>query len=154
MLFRKTKSKPQIKAQAKPQGRGHTILSVIAQDTNILGTLISDGSIDFDGTVDGNIRCHTLTVRKHGNVKGDITADMLHVYGKINGLVRAKHVHLYKGCHVEGIIMHEGLIIEDGAFMDGKCKRIDKPTSANETIEDVGEDVSNTPFANNIRLIS
>ncbi len=138
MLFRKIKD------------NGHSVLSVIAQDTNILGTLISDGSIDFDGTINGNIRCHTLTVRKQGNVTGEITVDTLHVYGKIDGLIRAKHVHLYKDCHVEGIIMHEGLIIEDGAFMDGKCKRMDKPMNADEIAEEEREN----PPAHNIRLIS
>jgi|CXWL01.1.fsa_nt_gi cytoskeletal protein CcmA (bactofilin family) len=148
MLFRKTKDKSQVKAQSKPKGGSHAILSVIAQDTHMLGTLISDGSIDFDGTIDGNIRCHTLTVRKNAHVKGDVTTDILNVYGKIEGLVRAKHVHLYKDCHVEGIIMHEGLIIEDGAFMDGKCKRIDKPSSENVTEEE------NNDESNYIRLIS
>lgn len=138
MLFRKIKD------------NGHSVLSVIAQDTNILGTLISDGSIDFDGTINGNIRCHTLTVRPQGNVVGEITVDTLHVYGKIDGLVRAKHVHLYKACHVEGIIMHEGLIIEDGAFMDGKCKRMDKPMNADE----IAEEEKDIPPSHNIRLIS
>lgn len=147
MLFRKTEGK----ARNKVQSRGHTVLSVIAQDTHILGTLISDGSIDFDGTVDGNIRCHTLTIRSHGHVKGDVTSDIVHVYGKINGMVRARHVHLYKDCHVEGIIMHEGLIIEDGAFMDGKCKRTDKPTSDSDDLVETTEDISH---GNNIRLIS
>ncbi|MEQ1789794.1 MAG: polymer-forming cytoskeletal protein [Rickettsiales bacterium] len=149
MLFRKTKDKKQ--AIAKPQSRGLAVLSVITQDTNILGTLISGGSIDFDGTIDGNIRCHTLTVRKNGKINGDVNAETLNVYGKINGIVHAKHVHLYTACHVEGVIMHEVLIIEDGAFMDGKCKRTDKPNTDNDEII---EPVTDIQIANNIRLIS
>jgi cytoskeletal protein CcmA (bactofilin family) len=144
MLFRKTK------ADDKPQGRASGLLSVIVEDTHILGTLISDGNIDFNGTIDGNIRCHNLTVRKNARIKGDITADALHVHGKINGLIRAKQVNLYKDCHVEGVIMHEGLTIEDGAFMDGKCKRTDKP------VHDTDEllDLEDTAQATTIRLIS
>ncbi len=153
MLFRKTKDKgDKPEKSAKPQPRGPLSLSVISQDMHILGTLVSDGSIDFDGTVDGNIRCHTLTVRKNATIKGDVTAEILNVYGKIDGLVRAKHVHLYKDCSVEGIIMHEGLIIEDGAFMDGKCKRMDKPSGREGEIAESGIDMPLT--GSNIRLIN
>lgn len=144
MLFRKTKS------DDKPQTRASGLLSVIVEDTHILGTLISDGSIDFNGTIDGNIRCNGLTVRKNARIKGDITADTLHVYGKINGLIRAKQVNLYKDCHVEGVIMHEGLTIEDGAFMDGKCKRTDKPV---HDIEEMPEP-ENAAQVTTIRLIN
>lgn len=147
MLFRKTDSQVTLTSRKEPS------LSVIAPDVNILGTLISDGVIDFGGTIDGNIRCHTLTVRAHGTVRGDVEVENLHVYGKINGLIRAKYVHLYTGCHVEGIVMHEALTMEDGAFLDGKCKRLDKTSSSDElSIPDApAEDVR---LLDAIRLIS
>ncbi len=145
MAFLKTKD-----TGNKSLTRGAAILSVIAQDTNILGALISDGSIDFDGTIDGNIRCHTLTIRKNGNVKGDVNAQILHVYGKINGVINAKNVNLYTDCYVEGVVIHENLSIETGAFLDGKCKRMDKINSYND--EDGFSLESTTPST--IRLIS
>lgn len=104
--------------------------SVISKDMHVLGTIVSDGMVDCDGTIDGNVRCHTLTVRESGVIKGDVTADTVLVYGKINGLIRAKTVQLFATCHIEGIVMHESLSIEDGAFIDGKCKRTDKPLTA------------------------
>jgi len=152
-MFRKTKDKHPAKTPAaKPAARGSSVLSVISQDTHILGTIISEGNIDFDGTVDGNIRCHNLNVRKNAVIKGDVTAELLNVYGKINGLVRAKQVNLYKDCYVEGIVMHEGLIIEEGAFLDGKCKRMDKPVLRETPIVDPDEEIA--PPGSNIRLIS
>ncbi len=152
-MFRRTKDKQAAKTPtAKPVARGPSSLSVIAQDTHILGTIISDGNIDFDGTVDGNIRCQNLNVRKNAVIKGDVTAEILNVYGKINGLVRAKQVNLYKDCYVEGIVMHEGLVIEEGAFLDGKCKRMDKPVTRETPIVDPDEEIA--PPGSNIRLIS
>jgi cytoskeletal protein CcmA (bactofilin family) len=152
-MFRRTKNKQPAKTSAaKPAARGSSVLSVISQDTHILGTIISDGNIDFDGTVDGNIRCQNLNVRKNAVIKGDVTAELLNVYGKINGLVRAKQVNLYKDCYVEGIVMHEGLIIEEGAFLDGKCKRMDKPVVRETPIVDPDEEIA--PPGSNIRLIS
>ncbi len=91
-----------------------------------------------------------LTVRRNGRIKGDVTVDILNVYGKIDGLVRAKNVHLYKDCYVEGIIMHEGLIIENGAFMDGKCKRTDRVSSSEEDTSSLSDE----PVHSTIRLIS
>ncbi len=100
--------------------------SIITRDVNVLGNIVSDGNIDFDGTLNGNIRCGTLTVRGNGFVKGEVVANNVIIYGKIKGLIRAKHVQLCSTCNVEGIVMHETISIEDGAFIDGKCKRTDK----------------------------
>jgi cytoskeletal protein CcmA (bactofilin family) len=110
--------------------RRESIPSIITQDINVLGNIVSEGNIDFDGTLNGNIRCNTLTIRAHGVVKGEVVAENLHVYGKVKGLIRAKNVQLYASCNVEGIIMHETVSIEDGAFVDGKFKRTDKPKPA------------------------
>ena len=107
--------------------------TIITHDLNVLGNIVSDGVVDIDGTLDGNIRCETLTVRARGVINGEVTADTLFVYGKIKGLIRAKTVHLYGSCHIEGILMHESLTIEDGAFIDGKCKRTDKVSDSSIT---------------------
>lgn len=153
-MFLKTKSHP-----SKPsQGKKEALPSVIAKGTHILGNIINDGVVDFDGTLEGNMRCETLTIRPNGVVKGEVTAENIFVYGKVNGLIRAKNVHLHSTCHIEGIVMHESLSIEDGAFIDGKCKRTNKPTS-NDSEESPFEDESQdsaTPkvkVLENIRLI-
>ncbi|MFZ4126188.1 MAG: bactofilin family protein, partial [Rickettsiales bacterium] len=80
----------------------------------------------------GNVRCKVATVRPNGRVKGDVVAELVHVYGEIEGLVKAKSVILYASARVQGTIMHESLSIEDGAFVDGKFKRTDKTTMDSE----------------------
>lgn len=112
-------------AKAAPASR-RIVPSVVSVDMNILGNIISEGSIDFDGTIDGNIRCGTLVLRQSGRVNGEIHADTVQVYGKVKGLIKAKSVHLFSSCSVEGIIMHETIAIEDGATIDGKFKRSNK----------------------------
>lgn len=121
-MFRKTNRLLPKSAPAKRE----TAPSLITQDMHIIGNIISDGNVDFDGTLQGNIRCATLTLRNGGFIKGEIVADTILVYGKVKGLIRAKNVQLFNGCNVEGIIMHETIAIEDGAFVDGKFKRTDK----------------------------
>ncbi len=139
-------------------GKKDSIPSVITKDMHILGNIISDGVVDFDGTLDGNIRCNTFTLRSTGAVKGEVVASTVFIYGKVKGLIRAKNVHLYASCNVEGIIMHEAITIEDGAFVDGKFKRTDRVHTGDESEDgdfavedDTGS--SDTKMLENIRLI-
>jgi cytoskeletal protein CcmA (bactofilin family) len=137
-MFLKNKSNPVSKIAA-----AHTkdsVPSIVGKDFNVLGNIISDGTIDFDGTIHGNIRCHTLNVRKNGHVTGEIVANDVFVYGKVKGIIRAKNVYLYNGSRIDGIVMHETIAIEDGAFLDGKLKRTDKvETDVESSFEDFEE---------------
>lgn len=107
-------------------GKKGSAPSVLAADLHILGNLIGEGVVDLDGRLDGNIRCHTASIRTNAVVRGDIHAEIVHVYGAVEGIIKAKSVALYATAKVVGIIMHESLTIEDGAFVDGKFKRTDK----------------------------
>jgi cytoskeletal protein CcmA (bactofilin family) len=133
VIFRKTNTTPSFSKSGQPKvsgaGKRDQSLSVIAADVNLLGTLVSEGMMDFGGSIDGNLHANYLTIRAGARVNGDVVAESLHVYGKVVGLITAKQVHLYDGCYVEGVVMHETLTMEDGAFLDGKCKRTDKPVS-------------------------
>lgn len=104
--------------------------TVIAGDVNILGNLFSDGVVDIDGRIEGNVRGTNVTIRANGRVMGDVYAESVQIYGEVKGIVKAKNVELYSGCRVEGIIMHESLQVEDGAYIDGKFKRMDKAANA------------------------
>ena len=115
------------KADYKAQSRKTSgIPSVLSSDLAILGNLISDGAVDIDGYVEGNVQCASASIHKNGRVKGDVVAESIQIYGKVEGLIKARSVQLFKGCHVEGVIMHESITIEDGAFVDGRFKRTDR----------------------------
>lgn len=130
--------------------------SVISADMNVLGNIISEGFLDINGRIEGNVKCSNATIRENGRVKGDVIAESVQIYGEVEGLVKAKHVNLYATAHVTGVIMHESLSIEDGAFVDGKFKRTDKVF-----IDDMPEEKSGSSadeddgrVLDNLRLIS
>jgi cytoskeletal protein CcmA (bactofilin family) len=101
--------------------------SVISADMHVLGNIIStDGVLDIDGQIDGNVRCHTASIRENARIRGDVVAEHIYIHGTIEGLVKARQVTLYASARVIGTIMHEALSIEDGAFVDGKFKRTDR----------------------------
>ncbi len=106
--------------------------SLISADLRIVGDLHSDGEIQVDGTIDGDIRTLVLLVGETANIKGGIVADTVHVHGTINGQIKARAVNLAKSAHVVGDILHEDLSIEAGAFLEGHCKRIAEKKGADE----------------------
>ena len=98
--------------------------SIISADLKIVGDLSSNGEIQIDGTIDGDIRTNSLLVGETANIKGEIVADSVDVHGSINGQIKSRAVHLAKTAHVVADILHEDLAIETGAFLEGHCKRI------------------------------
>jgi len=101
-------------------------LSVVASNMNVLGNIVSDGILDIDGQVDGNVRGHSVTVRPDGRIRGDLVATEVFVHGTVDGLIKAENVTLFASAHVRGTIMHESITIEDGAKVDGKLKRTER----------------------------
>lgn len=99
--------------------------SVIASDVNILGNVVSDGVVDVDGVIQGNLKCRVATLRENGKVRGDLVADVANVWGEVDGVVKAKTVNLFHTAKVHGVVMHESISVEDGAQVDGKFKRMD-----------------------------
>ena len=97
--------------------------SILSTDLKITGDLVSEGEIQIDGHVIGDIQANVLIVGESANVNGEITADSVRVHGKVTGQIRAQSVSLAKTAHVLGDILHENLAIEQGAFLEGHCRR-------------------------------
>lgn len=100
--------------------------SILAGDINILGNIISEGAVDITGNVDGNVKAAMVTIRAGGRVMGDVEAEQVHNYGRVHGTIKGKSVHLYAKSFVEGVVMHDTLVVEDGANVEGKFKRMGK----------------------------
>lgn len=118
-------------AGGRKQGSG--IPSIISSDLRVLGNIVSQGVVDIDGIIEGNVKCQSVTIRKNGHIKGDVVAEAVHVYGTVQGLIKARSAHFFRGCRAEGVIMHESITIEDGAFVDGRFKRIENLDLEEET---------------------
>lgn len=127
--------------------------TVIAADVNFMGNIVSEGVLDLDGKVEGNVRCKTLTIRKSGRINGDVFADNVQVFGEVHGLIQAREVQLHNTAHVEGVVMHETLIIEDGAFVDGQLKRIGHANGSGSNILPPSLSADDMDIFKNLKLI-
>jgi cytoskeletal protein CcmA (bactofilin family) len=134
MFGRSTKGSKASSSNGNNQRRG-LIPSVVASGMHVLGNIVSDGTLDIDGHIDGNVRARQISIRPNGHIRGDVTADVVDIYGTVEGVIKAQAVNLYASAHVVGTIMHEALTIEDGAFVDGKFKRTDRIFADDESAE-------------------
>ncbi len=122
--------------------------SILSADLKIVGDLHSEGEIQIDGTIEGDIRTNTLLVGETANIKGEIVADVVNVHGSISGQIKSREVNLAKTAHVVGDILHENLAIETGAFLEGHCKRMADKSVAEESKANVfGSDDANRRLA-------
>jgi cytoskeletal protein CcmA (bactofilin family) len=93
--------------------------AVIDTGINILGCLQTDGEVQVDGKINGDVRCRHLTVGKTGTIIGDIAADEIVIRGSVKGAIRAGRVIIQEGAHVESEIHHDQIAIEEGAYFKG-----------------------------------
>lgn len=108
-------------ARAKPAA------SVLSSDLTVIGNIKTTGDIQVEGTVEGDIRAHLLTVGETATIKGEIVADDVVVNGRVVGRVRGLKVRLTSSARVEGDIIHKTIAIESGAHFEGSVQRQEDP---------------------------
>ena len=101
--------------------------SVLSADLHITGNLKTTGDIQVEGTVEGDIRAHLLTIGESATIKGEVIADDVVINGRIVGRVRGLKVRLTATARVEGDIIHKTIAIESGAHFEGSVQRQDDP---------------------------
>ena len=99
--------------------------SILSADLTMTGNLESLGEIQIDGQVQGDIKAQNLLVGEKADVRGEIVDETVRVHGRVEGQIRARLVSLAKSAHVVGDILHHELAIEQGAFLEGNCRRIE-----------------------------
>lgn len=108
-----------------PKGKAQA--SVLSSDLTITGNLRTTGDIQVEGTIEGDIRAHLLTVGETATIRGEIVADDIVVNGRVVGRVRGLKVRLTSTARVEGDIIHKTIAIESGAHFEGSVQRADDP---------------------------
>jgi cytoskeletal protein CcmA (bactofilin family) len=107
--------------------RVKTAPSLLSQDLTVIGDLRTTGDIQVEGTVEGDIRAHLLTVGESATIRGEIVADDIVVNGRVVGRVRGLKVRLTATARVEGDIIHKTIAIESGAHFEGSVQRQEDP---------------------------
>lgn len=106
------------------------VASIITSDVQIAGTVTSEGEIQIDGRIEGDVRGAKIAIGESGEVHGDVCAEDVEVRGKVNGSIRGRKVALASKAVVDGDITHSQLAVEAGARFEGKVRYSAEPLAA------------------------
>ena len=112
--------------------------SLIDLSVKMTGDLWSDGDVQVDGQLCGNIYCAQLIVGKDAVVTGAIIAQEAVIRGRMIGIIRAMRVLLQDTARVESEIIYRSLSIEEGARFEGVASPRLDPLDLNPLDEDIG----------------
>jgi cytoskeletal protein CcmA (bactofilin family) len=106
-----------------PTPTANHVPSIISADLKVLGQLISEGDLQIDGMVEGDVTSRVLTVGQSGRVEGTIKAQTVRVAGSVTGEICADAVVLQKTAHVASDITQRNLTMEPGAVFEGRVSQ-------------------------------
>ena len=112
----------------------------------VTGNITSDGEIQIDGALSGDIYCAKLTIGETGRINGSVVAEDCLVHGEVIGQIKVDSVTLSRSSRVEGDVLHDMLAIEPGARLDGHCRRLDKAEADDPKLDLVITDVDRSSF--------
>lgn len=105
-----------------------TSSNLIAQDTIIIGNILTQGNIRIEGKVEGALKSkNKIVIGDSAHVCGDMHALEAEVSGHIDGSIHCQGtLYLKKTAFINGDIFASKLIIENGALFNGKCQMSQK----------------------------
>lgn len=127
-MFSKTdKDTPTMTSTAAPEKTGRSnVPSIISSNLTLTGSIDTNGDVQIDGTIDGDVHSKQITLGESGVVNGAISADLARISGTVNGSITARVVELGRSAKITGDINHFSLAIEPGAFIQGQLTHVDE----------------------------
>jgi cytoskeletal protein CcmA (bactofilin family) len=113
--------------------------SLIEASVTLTGDLWSEGDLEIDGHLCGNINCRQLIVGKNAAVTGGIIAQEAVIRGKITGIIRAMRVLLQETARVESEIFYQSLSVDEGARFEGVARPRPNPFAEESALSPMAE---------------
>lgn len=110
-------------------GGGEASMSIIGPGMNIVGDLVTDGTVRVEGRIEGTVRAgKAVVIGKGGEVVGDVLTQDAVVGGTVRGTVVAEsRLELQSTSDIEGQIRARAahLVLEEGARFNGQIQMLD-----------------------------
>ena len=117
------------RSRSPPRGSGNDAATVIGAGLSITGNLESKGEVQVEGEVKGDVHAQRIVIDERARITGALIAEEIVVRGNVQGSIRGNAVTFHSSSHVEGDVFHKSLVIEQGAFFEGRSRRSQDPMS-------------------------
>jgi cytoskeletal protein CcmA (bactofilin family) len=98
--------------------------NVLSSGIEIIGSIRFSNDMIIDGKVEGEITSDKgrVTIGENAQVKGDITAGEVKVFGRVEGKITSERCELKAKSRLEGDIKTKNLSMEEGASLSGRTE--------------------------------
>ena len=107
------------------------VTNFLASGIEIKGTIRFQNDMHIDGKIEGEIISDKgkVTIGETAQIKGDITAGDVRIYGNVEGKVTSDRCELKQQARVVGDMKTRSLAMEEGAHLLGRTDRLKPRTS-------------------------
>ena len=103
--------------------------SIVSENSEFKGNIKTDGEVQIDGLLRGNVAAKQIVVGEGGKVRGDITSNFLRICGKVEGDIRAETIEMAASSSVKGNVYKKTISIEHGAKIIGNINELESGTA-------------------------
>ena len=98
--------------------------NVLAQGIEIIGSVRFSNDMIIDGKIEGQIMSDKgrVTIGENANIKGDITAGEVKVFGRVEGKITSDRCELKSKSRLDGDIKAKMVAMEEGAQLAGRTE--------------------------------
>ena len=98
--------------------------NVLSSGIEIIGSIRFQNDMHIDGHIEGEIQSDTgkVTIGEMANIKGDIHAGEVHVYGRVDGNFQSNRCHLRALSNIVGDITTGVRSMDEGARLSGRAQ--------------------------------
>jgi cytoskeletal protein CcmA (bactofilin family) len=98
--------------------------NVLSNGLEIIGSIRFSNDMIIDGRVEGEIQSEKgrVTIGENANIKGDVTAGEVKVYGSIEGKITSERCELKDKSRINGDIKSKVFSMEEGAKLTGRTE--------------------------------
>lgn len=98
--------------------------NALTSGIEIIGSIKFTSDMIIDGKVEGEITSEKgrVTVGENANIKGDITAGDVKLYGRVEGKITSQRCELKTNSRLDGDIKTKMLSMEEGAQLSGRTE--------------------------------
>ena len=98
--------------------------SIISKDLFLKGDLTTDGLLEIEGKIEGNIKGNEITIRESGFVNVNIISNISNIKGNFQGTIKSQRINVSGKANIKGTLEYVSLCVEDGSSIDGDLKRV------------------------------
>jgi len=109
--------------------------TIIAEGFKIIGNVETEGSVELNGEIVGELLCSSVTIFPTARVAGSIKAEHVTVDGNVEGPIHAGEVTLKSRARVLGDVECESLSIQKGASLEGRFATASEAKQSSDVVK-------------------